>query len=231
MNILKQRKPSLTLSILMVFLLTSNLTYSQCVLSCSNVNVSLDENCLAEITPSIISETQDSTCLSMYKVEIYDLNGNLIPTSPFVGVANVNQNLIGHLIDTTNGNYCTDTILVEDKVNPSIVCPIDTGIYVMEIPDTMLTGSAIGTDGCGDVILSYSDITSPFGTSGSDTIDVITRTWIATDSSGNSDTCAQLIYLIHPSLTLLLLPIVESHSSMDMPSMGLMDIVVPTLII
>lgn len=190
----------------MVFLLISNATYSQCVLSCSNVNVSLGENCLAEITPSMISENQDSNCLSTYLVEVYNLNGNLIPTSPFVGIANVNQNLIGHLIDPINGNFCTNTILVEDKINPFIVCPIDTGIYIMETPDTTLTGSAIGTDGCGDVILSYSDLTAPFGASGSDTIDVITRTWTATDPSGNSNTCDQLIYLIRPSLTLVAFP-------------------------
>lgn len=205
MNIRKQRKPHLAILILMLFSITSDLAYSQCVLSCSSVNVSLDENCLAEITPSIISETQDSTCLSTYQVELYDLNGNLIPTSPFVGVANVNEYLIGHLIDTLNGNFCTDTILVEDKVIPTIICPIDTGIYIMETPDTSLTGSAIGSDGCGDVLLSYSDMTVPYG-SGSDTINVITRTWTVTDPSGNADTCDQLIYLIHPSLTLVEFP-------------------------
>ena len=203
---IQKRKLLLKFSIFISLLFISNLTFSQCAISCTDVQVTLDENCESEILPDMISEGPDPICISNYIVEIYDLDGNLIPTSPIINADYVNQTLIGHLIDTTNGNFCTDSIFVEDKLDPILICPIDTGIYIMETPDTMLTGSAIGIDGCGIVTLTYSDITAPFGNAGSDTLEVITRTWTATDPSGNSSTCDQLIFLIHPMMSLVAFP-------------------------
>ena len=86
---IKKRKLLLKLSIFTILLFASNFAFSQCALTCTNVQVTLDENCESEILPDMISEGSDPLCLPNYIVEIYDLNGNLLPSSPFINVDHV----------------------------------------------------------------------------------------------------------------------------------------------
>ena len=91
----------------------------------------------------MILEGYDSTCVGPLTVEIFDLNGNLIPSSPVVNVAYLNQYLIGQVTDSLTGNSCWDSILIEDKLAPEIFCPIDTAIFTMEPPTPIRTGKAL----------------------------------------------------------------------------------------
>jgi hypothetical protein len=73
---------------------------------------------------------------------------------------------------------------VIDITPPSITCPSDITYECDQIADPVDTGIASATDGCDSTpTLTFSD-------SGGSTI---TRTWTATDASGNSSSCVQII--------------------------------------
>jgi len=91
-------------------------------LACKNlVNISLDGNCLALITPAMILEGARN--FANARVEIRTSVGVLVPnpvTSVYVG-----QTLTVTVFDITNGNSCWSSIKIEDKLGPVITCPID----------------------------------------------------------------------------------------------------------
>jgi hypothetical protein len=84
------------------------------------------------------------------------------------------------------------TIIVHDTTPPDINCPPDV---ILECPaDTTLsaTGKATATDTGGTATITHSDQWQPScGNSGT-----LARTWIATDESGNTSTCTQIITVV-----------------------------------
>lgn len=88
-----------------------------------------------------------------------------------------------------NSTRAVQTITVRDTTPPILACPPDR---VLECPadiGTNVTGLATAQDGCGQVTLRFSDAVS----ARCGNTKVITRTWTATDSCGNSSQCAQTI--------------------------------------
>jgi hypothetical protein len=90
-------------------------------------------------------------------------------------------------------------ITVEDGTPPEITCP---GDIILECPadiDPTNTGSATATDNCDDApVITFSD-----SVSGS-CPGIIERTWTATDASGKSNSCMQVITVAdttQPSIT------------------------------
>ena len=201
----KTNQPIILCFLVLIFLFPQ-IGKGQCALVCTSTQVSLDDFCQATITPDMILEGYDSTCVGPLIVEIFDLTGTLIPTSPTVTVAYLDKFLIGQVTDTNTGNSCWDSIYIEDKFPPEIICPTDTLIFSMEPPIPMRTGEPTASDACGLVITSYTDISMPFPNMTSDTQTVITRTWFAEDQSGNIDSCEQIIYLKKPDLLMVQFP-------------------------
>jgi len=70
---------------------TPHLSFSQCSMTCNSpsIQISLGTNCLAIVTPDDILEGSNS-CVGPLSVEIFDLSGNLIPTT------NVSDNCDGN---------------------------------------------------------------------------------------------------------------------------------------
>ena len=95
--------------------------------------------------------------------------------------------------DTTgNQAMCTQTITVEDSIAPVIVCPADVTIECDTSSAPAATGMATATDNCDDpgvITVTFSDVSTP----GVGKNSTITRTWEATDTTGNMATCAQTI--------------------------------------
>ncbi len=85
------------------------------------------------------------------------------------------------------GNYSTgtQTITIVDNIKPVITDPADITVNcgASTLPAST-GGSATATDNCSTPVVTYSDATSG---------NVITRTWTATDASGNTATSVQLI--------------------------------------
>ena len=83
------------------------------------------------------------------------------------------------------GNFstCIQTLTLVDNVKPVITCPVNITIACAGTA----TGTATATDNCsGTVAITYTDVVSG---------KVTTRTWKATDASGNFSTCTQTITL------------------------------------
>ncbi|HNA64007.1 MAG TPA: T9SS type A sorting domain-containing protein [Saprospiraceae bacterium] len=92
----------------------------------------------------------------------------------------------------SSGNYgqCVQTITVQDTTRPIISCPSNKLLDCPADTTTMVTGIAVAMDACTlKTSVSYSDV-SVTGCAGTYST---TRTWTATDSCGNQNSCQQNI--------------------------------------
>src|SRR5204862_1632556 len=92
------------------------------------------------------------------------------------------------------------TITVVDTTKPSITCSANTTVECTGDTTPATQGSASGSDTCGNVAISHTDSFAP----GPGNTGVITRTWKATDDSGNFATRDQTITVVDttkPSIT------------------------------
>ncbi|TVR77432.1 MAG: HYR domain-containing protein, partial [Saprospirales bacterium] len=94
-----------------------------------------------------------------------------------------------------NVNSCMFNIAVQDKLPPTITfCPPDTTINCNdEMTDLSAYGQAIAEDNCEVIYSEFS--TSEIDECGEG---AIFRTLIASDASGNADSCVQVITVINP---------------------------------
>jgi hypothetical protein len=94
-----------------------------------------------------------------------------------------------------SGNFTTgnQTITVEDVTNPSITCPAPALTSCNLLP--VATGTATGSDNCSSVAISYTDASTQSSNPEDSSFYhyYITRTWKATDVTGNFSTCTQPI--------------------------------------
>ncbi len=175
----------------------SNLT-AQCTLACNDqVNVSLPPEGFAVVLPDMILEGDSTSCPGPKSVEVYAPNG-----------ANLGDTLdceyVGHLLltavfDVATGNYCWGSILLEDKLPPVISCPDDTVSCTADFTPGVI-GPVMVTDNCDpDPELLHVQTSSPELCIGPFTY-ILTRTWHATDDSGNQSSCTQTILVARPSL-------------------------------
>ncbi|MCW3073342.1 MAG: hypothetical protein JWP69_411, partial [Flaviaesturariibacter sp.] len=96
---------------------------------------------------------------------------------------------------TGNSSQCVQVITVRDVTAPVITCPADKTLNCQDATGTASNGVASATDNCspvsitsGDVSTQSSDVASPAHYNYT-----ITRTWTATDITGNSSNCIQVI--------------------------------------
>ncbi len=86
---------------------------------------------------------------------------------------------------------CTAIVTVVDTISPEITPPDDVTIECDQPTDPSNTGSATATDNCDSAPgITYSD-SEVLGDCG--TAKTVTRTWTATDASGNSSSATQTI--------------------------------------
>jgi hypothetical protein len=90
-----------------------------------------------------------------------------------------------------NTSACTQTIFIDDSTAPLITCPANITIECNDNSAPGNTGTATATDNCdGTPTVTFSDVTMGAGCPQGFTI---TRTWVATDDCGNSNSCVQII--------------------------------------
>jgi len=100
------------------------------------------------------------------------------------------------LVTDPNGesDSCSSNVTIVDTTPPDIICPADITIECDESSDPTNTGIATITDVCdSSPTTTYSDVTLPGSCPEESTI---TRTWTATDASGNSSNCVQTIEVV-----------------------------------
>ena len=168
-----------TLSVIAIMLLGFYTNVSGQALFCNNnIQVSVDGTCSAVIMPDMILE--GTYIYSDFTVSI-DGGGNI-----------VNPGMIGLTLPVTvthvSGNYCWGSIVIEDKIAPTITC---TNVTIG--CDDPLPAAPSATDACGTATVSMiSEVSVDNGCTGAFS-ETITRIWEATDPSGNTATCTQTI--------------------------------------
>ncbi len=154
-------------------------------LACNdNVQVSLNFDCEANITPAMILEGEDENLLPNYIVTIGGISGTIV-SSP--GVYSVT------VTDITNDNSCWGNITVEDKLAPVIEqCPCPEGNtdpdcqFLCTDLEGILNGAVnvpqpVVFENCTNYTAEFSDLTIDGGCGEK----IITRDWIFTDDYGN----------------------------------------------
>jgi hypothetical protein len=101
--------------------------------------------------------------------------------------------------DDGNGNTVTQnqTVVVSDATAPVISAPAAVTVNCGTSTAPATTGTATATDNCGTAVVTYSDLT---------TLTKITRTWKATDASGNSSTAVQIINIVDNTAPVVTVP-------------------------
>src|SRR5436190_2088412 len=95
------------------------------------------------------------------------------------------------------GWVCVQLITVQDITAPIITCPANTTVSCQDNNTSTATGTATATDNCatGNVTITQSETSTQGANPAYSNYYnyTITRTWKATDPSGNSSTCIQTI--------------------------------------
>ncbi|MBK8700839.1 MAG: T9SS type A sorting domain-containing protein [Saprospiraceae bacterium] len=189
LTFLQNTAKSLLMAVAMVLISSvSSFSQSPCSLGCnSNVQVSLDNaSCTAVITPQMMLGTvPPSSCPNgSFIVEVRH-NGILVPNAT-VTSDHVGKVLEAKVIDLNSGNSCWGYLHIEDKLPPQIVCQDPDDIYCFELDNyepnviencdhytLFVTDSLVINNDCINTQLP------------DNVLKVITRTYIATDKSGN----------------------------------------------
>ncbi|MTB52277.1 DUF11 domain-containing protein [Lewinella sp. W8] len=209
-------------------------------LSCTGFqNISLGEDCQAEITPDMIMEGF-LTCANSLEVVLLTTSGDTLRDemgNPTTIVTNdqVNQTLFVSLVDPQCDNSCWGQILIEDKKRPEIDCADDADgfgdkdfictdidqifqeqVLIFEaddMPDFLnFTGIPVVEDNCTpyeDLVIQLSDLLIP-NSDPQCREQTILRTFTVTDASGNSASCVQQITVRPPTLDDVTIPTEET---------------------
>ncbi|HEU0038020.1 MAG TPA: hypothetical protein VFR76_01985, partial [Verrucomicrobiae bacterium] len=90
-----------------------------------------------------------------------------------------------------HNSSCAQQITIADTAAPVITCPTNATVQEYTSTDPSVTGRATAVDNCDPApTVSYSDVTNNVKPI------VITRTWTATDCTGNRSVCTQTITLL-----------------------------------
>jgi uncharacterized repeat protein (TIGR01451 family) len=115
-----------------------------------------------------------------------------------------------------NASTGVQTITTHDITPPAITCPVAITINCDASQLPANTGTATATDNCDPApVITYTDIMLPGSEVGNS---LVTRTWKATDSCGNSTTCIQLITVHDINAPVLTCPANITLNCNELPS-------------
>ncbi len=164
-----------------------------------NVNVSLNQDGFAVLT-SLELVAGPEYLPFQYTIDIMG------PLTNTVYCAQLGQSLMVVVTDPT-GNSCMSTVHVEDKLRPLLTCTPSVLPCNVVIAEIDFEQYVTVDDNCDpDPDLYYSYVIQNLGCNANGYTQQILITWTATDASGNSATCQDIIYLQKPSLGQIVFP-------------------------
>ena len=174
------------------FSFTENNPTDFCSLDCNGqINLSLPQTGFAVITPSMM--TSASACPGLLEIHIMDANG--IDIGNIVNCDYTGQILMVSVVHPASGNSCWGSVLVEDKLKPTINC-VDVEVDCNEDTSPANTGIPTVSDNC--LVLTnptYVDLMENLDCTDPLYKAVIKRTWTVTDNNGNTNSCEQQIFI------------------------------------
>ena len=204
---------SLFLAVILISVSSQNLSAQDCsqrAVACNNrLNIPLNENCEAIITIDLILEDQVGDD-SDYELRIFDPQGNLLESDTLTEdfdclPLNVEVECL------SSGIFCWGSIVIEDKIAPSLtVTPLDTSI-LCNVHDFQLDPNALVTEvifsdqgSCAEPdSLGITDFVITENDACSDTVATILRSFTVVDQSKfrNDSTVVQTIFLLRPNFS------------------------------
>ncbi|MEP6795443.1 MAG: hypothetical protein ABJB16_14025, partial [Saprospiraceae bacterium] len=174
---------------------------SELALSCKpNVNVSLGLGGYAVLTALTLVNAPGPA--NQYDVDIMG------PLNDTVFCAQLGQDVMVVVTEIATGNSCMSTVHVEDKLKPTLVCTSDTLPCNVDIPsinfESLIEAVYDNCDPDPDLWFAYTIQNLPCNPNGF--TQVINVTWTATDQSGNSSTCVDVVYLKKPQISQIMFP-------------------------
>ncbi|MDX1476121.1 MAG: T9SS type A sorting domain-containing protein [Saprospiraceae bacterium] len=157
---------------------------------CQDLTINLDANGMASITPEQVDNGSGGGCSAG------DITLSLDQED--FDCTDVGPNVVTLTVTDSQGNTatCTATITVVDNMPPDLVCPPNVTVNCDEVDPNDLSefGVATADDNCPNVMINENVVFN---------LDVcgvgsITRTFTATDASGNTDQCVQIITVENP---------------------------------
>jgi hypothetical protein len=206
-------------------------------LACDDlINVSLDGDCQALITPKIILEGRVYPN-SSYQVTVFNTNGLPVPGN-IVTHSHLGKTLTVNVRHLCSGVSCWGKIFIEDKFIPELTCKTRPDILNCNddtspqslgfpLPNTAIVNPKPGStqcyivtnfDLCCDVELCYQDYyikngcNSPTGYYAQ-----IERSWTAVDCKGNKASCKDSIYILQGNISLVECP--YNHDGFQLPAL------------
>ncbi|WP_143473566.1 T9SS type A sorting domain-containing protein [Flavilitoribacter nigricans] len=146
----------------------------------STVVVSLNAEGLAVLSPVMVNGDTLNPALD-YSLSAVDFNCD-----------SLGERSVTLLVQDEGGraDSCTATIRIVDDLAPEVECPASAEVSCDTNYSVEALGTATAIDNCGDGALDLAEVVE-FGDCAADL--TITRTWTATDVSGNSSTCTQVV--------------------------------------
>jgi hypothetical protein len=152
--------------------------------NCSNQVFECTANTPAGGAVNFLEPTAFDWCPNL-TISCIPTNGSVLPLGTNVIVYTVSDFCSGLT------NSCAFDVIVQDTTPPTISCPANVTATCSQSTNPGITGTATATDTCDpNPKVTYTDTAGPVNCTG---LAGITRTWTATDASGNSATCVQSI--------------------------------------
>lgn len=212
------------LLILLLGITTNQLT-AQCTIACHDqVNVGLDNTCLATITYNMILQGEDDplNCApntpESFSISLSQTRGGApLPNSPMVSSDDLGKLYYATVTHLPTGTNCTGTIIVDDDSPPTIECPQDATILCGAPSDTMTLGMPLIFD-CNDFEVSFSDFEENLSGACTGLAGKIARTWRVLSANGKRAECLQTIEITRPDINDLVFP--PNRNGIDAPSVS-----------
>ncbi|MDX1683637.1 MAG: HYR domain-containing protein [Saprospiraceae bacterium] len=188
-------------------------------LSCvDDVNLSLDQNCIAVLNADMILEGCNHRCYDNYELEIVEGCGNTrgqLHSDTFT-LDDVGKCFNVTVIDPVSGNSCWGCVCIEEKLTPELACPPDDTISCIEPlhPDYRGYATLLTCDPAASI--NYVDSLIDFGDC-EDWRAILYRKWRVVDADGNKSRCIQTIHIEAFDLNDIVFP--RNFDDLDRPAL------------